>query len=156
MGIHLSLSTHDAVDDLAKWADVLIPLCSLNETSRNIISRKLFENAKKGAVLISVARSECVDHDALYDCLQSGRLAHAVLDSPPPVRDHASSLSDSTGSLVDFRSNQFCAIHTGRASTVGGRRQAVYGDTSHRFQHLRLAAKDIRGGGDRTGKIDLI
>ena len=50
---------------------------------------------------MSVARSACIDHDALCDSLESGKIAHAVLDSPPEVSQlgHCEERDDATSYL---------------------------------------------------------
>ncbi len=71
------------LDALLAESDVLSVHCPLNDSTRNILSREKLAHMKKGAILINTARGAVLDHDALCDMLEDGRLGGAGLDVFP-------------------------------------------------------------------------
>ncbi len=67
-------------DTLLAESDFLSLHCPLSDLSRNFIDGKAFGKMKKSAVLINVARGPVVDNVALYEALESGKIAAAGLD----------------------------------------------------------------------------
>lgn len=78
-----------ALDELLRRSDFVTLHVPLTEQTRHLINRERVALMKQGALLINTARGEVCDLDALYDGLQSGRLAGVALDvfpnEPPDV-----------------------------------------------------------------------
>lgn len=68
---------------LLETADVISLHCPLNDASRGLIGRDAFARIKPGAILINTARGAVVDHEALLEALENGRIAGAGLDVFP-------------------------------------------------------------------------
>lgn len=69
-----------ALDDLLDRADFVSVHCPLTDETRRLIDARVLARMKPTAVLVNTARGECVDEDALADCLERGHLAGAALD----------------------------------------------------------------------------
>lgn len=67
-------------DTLFRESDVVTIHVHLNRETEGLISRKVFGEMKKGAILINTSRGRIVDEQALLEALQSGQLAGAGLD----------------------------------------------------------------------------
>src|SRR5262252_1662687 len=68
------------LNDLMAQADYILVQLPSNDSTRGLIGRDAFGRIKPGAVLINVARPELIDHDALVEALQAGRLGGLGLD----------------------------------------------------------------------------
>jgi phosphoglycerate dehydrogenase-like enzyme len=68
------------LDDLMEQADYILVQLPSNDKTRGLIGRDALGRIKPGAMLIDVARPELIDHDALVEALQSGRLGGLALD----------------------------------------------------------------------------
>jgi glyoxylate reductase len=79
--------TYASMDTLLRESDFVTVHTDLNETTRHMINAVALAKMKKSAILINTARGPIVDLKALYDALQSGRIAGAALDvtEPEPV-----------------------------------------------------------------------
>jgi phosphoglycerate dehydrogenase-like enzyme len=66
--------------DLMERADYILVQLPSNDSTRGVIGRDALGRIKPGAVLINVARPELIDHDAVVEALQSGRLGGLALD----------------------------------------------------------------------------
>lgn len=76
-----------SLQSLLREADIVSIHVPLTEQTRRLIGREEFNMMKASAFLINTARGGIVDEDALYDALQSNRIAGAgfdVLQSEPP------------------------------------------------------------------------
>jgi phosphoglycerate dehydrogenase-like enzyme len=71
---------HLPLNELMEQADYILVQLPSNESTRGLIGRDALARIKPGAVLIDVARPELIDHDALVDALESGRLGGLGLD----------------------------------------------------------------------------
>lgn len=83
--------------NLARTSDFILVHAILTEETHGLLSADILSQAKTGTILVNVARAELIDEKALLDCLDSGRIAAAVLDvfsqEPPTDRrlaDHPS------------------------------------------------------------------
>ena len=71
------------LDTLLTEADVVTIHCNLTPETEGLIGARELALMKPGAVLVNTARGAIVDIDALFDALQSDRLAAAALDVLP-------------------------------------------------------------------------
>lgn len=78
----------DGLHQLLPEADMVLLAAPLNETTAHLIGADELRQMKPSAVLINIARSGLLDHDALYAALTNGTIAGAGLDVPvhhPPA-----------------------------------------------------------------------
>ena len=68
------------LDELLAKSDYVSINVPLNESTVNMIDKKIFSKMKDGAILINTARSGIVDTNALVDALKSGKLSGAAID----------------------------------------------------------------------------
>ena len=61
-------------------ADVIVIACSLTDETRGFADEHFFAALKQDALLVNIARGALIDDAAMIAALDSGRLAHAVLD----------------------------------------------------------------------------
>jgi glyoxylate/hydroxypyruvate reductase len=64
-------------EELLRLSDFVIIACALNDQTRNMFNRKVFEQMKNDAILINIARGGIVDQDALYYALKNGQIQAA-------------------------------------------------------------------------------
>lgn len=87
--------SEQSVLDLARVSDVLSVHASLNESSRGMIDKAVFESMPEQSVFVNTARGELVDELALINALEFGRLRAAAVDviqnEPEPGGSCASS-----------------------------------------------------------------
>lgn len=69
-----------SLHELMAEGDYILVQLPLNDTTRGIIGAEALGRIKTGAVLINVARAELVEHDALVEALESGRLGGLGID----------------------------------------------------------------------------
>jgi len=60
--------------------DILINLLPLTPETKGLLNKPLLSNLPVGAKLINFSRGPVVDHTALLELLDSGKISHAVLD----------------------------------------------------------------------------
>lgn len=70
----------DSLLDLARDSDVLVVACRADDGNVGLISREVIEALGSDGLLVSVARGQLVDEDALIAALKDGRLGQAALD----------------------------------------------------------------------------
>jgi lactate dehydrogenase-like 2-hydroxyacid dehydrogenase len=68
------------LNELMAQADYILVQLPSNDSTRGLIGRAALARLKPGAFLIDVARPELIDHDALVEALDSGRLGGLALD----------------------------------------------------------------------------
>jgi phosphoglycerate dehydrogenase-like enzyme len=73
-----------SLDDLLAACDVVSLHLPLTAATRHLIGRAAFESMRPGAFLINAARGGLVDHGALLEALERGRLGGAGLDVTEP------------------------------------------------------------------------
>ena len=75
------------IDEVVRRADILSVHVPLNDETRGMIDRSVFDRMKSGSYFVNVSRGPIVVQDDLVDALRSGHLAGAALDvleSEPP------------------------------------------------------------------------
>lgn len=81
----------DGLKTILAKADIIIMLMPLTAETRGLLNRETLALLPKGASIINFARGPIIDDDALLEALDSGHLAHAVLDvfsAEPLPQDH--------------------------------------------------------------------
>jgi phosphoglycerate dehydrogenase-like enzyme len=68
------------LDELMAQSDYIVVQVPLNESTRGIIDAPALKRVKQGAILINCARAELIDHAALLEALDAGRLGGLGLD----------------------------------------------------------------------------
>jgi len=68
------------LNELMAQADYILVQLPSNDSTRGLIGRDALAHLKPGAFLIDVARPELIDHDALVEALECGRLGGLGLD----------------------------------------------------------------------------
>ena len=81
-GVHEMLMPGE-LDVLLERADVLVIAAPLTPETTNLIGAPQLARMKPGAILINVGRARILDHAALLEALQAGRLGGASLDVFP-------------------------------------------------------------------------
>ena len=71
------------IKDVVSKADIITLHVPDTQQTKNMISKSLLKNFKKGSILINYARGEVVDIDALAKSLQDGQLGGAAIDVFP-------------------------------------------------------------------------
>jgi phosphoglycerate dehydrogenase-like enzyme len=65
-------------------ADYIFSTLPLTEKTRHMLDRAAFAAVKPGAILVNIGRGGTIDHEALLEALEDGRLAGAGLDVTEP------------------------------------------------------------------------
>lgn len=79
-----SLWPADRLNDLLAAVDRVVLCVPLNDSTRRMIDRAALGRMKPGALLVNVARGPLVATGDLFEALESGRLAGAVMDVADP------------------------------------------------------------------------
>ncbi|HET6970042.1 MAG TPA: NAD(P)-dependent oxidoreductase, partial [Phenylobacterium sp.] len=86
------------LEDLLRRADAVLVLCSLNESTRDLLDRRRLALMKPGAVLVNTARGGIVDEAALAEAARAGHIGRLALDAfaaePLPTDSPLRSLPD--------------------------------------------------------------
>ena len=72
-----------ALGSMASECDFLVVVAPLTPATRGLVNEKVLKRMKASAFLIDVSRGGVVDHSALIEALNAGRLAGAALDVYP-------------------------------------------------------------------------
>lgn len=67
------------LDDLLAEADVVSLHMPLNPNTKNSFGAEQFAKMKDGSVLVNTARGGVMDHDALIEALNSGKVSSVVV-----------------------------------------------------------------------------
>lgn len=70
-----------ALDEFMASVDIVVVTLPLADTTRGLVGRQALAALRPEAVLVNVGRGAVVDEAALFEALQSGRLAHAIIDT---------------------------------------------------------------------------
>ncbi|MDF9833263.1 phosphoglycerate dehydrogenase-like enzyme [Ereboglobus sp. PH5-5] len=131
-GVHII--PEDRVSAALAGADHIVNLLSDNETTRNYVNARRLSCCKSGAKFYNIGRGTTVDHRALIEALESGRLAAAYLDvfetEPLPPADP----------LWTAR-NCYITPHT-----AGGRRDQDAAIVRHFLENLAAWTRQKGGG----------
>lgn len=78
------------VEDVLRAGDFITVHTPLLKETRNLINKEAFEIMKDGVQIVNCARGGIIDEDALYDAIESGKVAGAALDVfvEEPFVDH--------------------------------------------------------------------
>ena len=123
-------------DELLARSDVLSLHAPLTAETRHILDRAAFDRCRPGLLFVNAARGGLVDHDALVEALDSGRVRAAGLDvtEPEPL--------DPAHTLL-HRDNVVVTPHVASSTEVGRERmlamaieQALQGLSGQRPTHL--------------------
>jgi phosphoglycerate dehydrogenase-like enzyme len=80
-----------SLEEVVATSDVVSIHVHLSDQTRDLVSRKLFQCMKRGAVFINTSRGGVADEAALLEVLEDGRLSAAgldVLNGEPEIVDH--------------------------------------------------------------------
>ncbi|XP_029647298.2 glyoxylate/hydroxypyruvate reductase B-like [Octopus sinensis] len=75
---------YSSLMDMLPLCDYVMITCALTPQTYHLIGHKELDVMKKTATLINIARGDIIDHSALVDALESGRIAGAALDVTTP------------------------------------------------------------------------
>ncbi len=123
------------LEELLRTADFLTIHTPLTPETRGLIGRDCLAKVKPGLLLINCARGGIVDHDALLEAIEAGRVGGAALDvfevEPPPphplyARDEviltphlgASTVEAQAGVAVEVAENITAFLNTGVAANA--------------------------------------
>jgi len=73
--------TLSQLHELMASVDVVVVTLPLADNTRGLVGREAIAAMRADAVLVNVGRGAVVDEAALYEALQSGRLASAIIDT---------------------------------------------------------------------------
>ncbi|MBA2174765.1 phosphoglycerate dehydrogenase [Halobacillus locisalis] len=81
---------HGTLEDVLKEADFLTVHTPLIEKTKHLINREAIALMKPGARILNCARGGIIEEDALFEAVQSGRIAGAALDvfEEEPATEH--------------------------------------------------------------------
>lgn len=84
VGYAQGLAQYVSFDELIRESDILCICCGLTAQTRRIIAKPVFDKMKNTSVIINTSRGAIINHDDLYNALQSGDIKAAGLDVTDP------------------------------------------------------------------------
>ena len=82
---------HVTLTELLSRSDIVVVCCSLNASTKHLLSSEQFRAMKRTAILVNTSRGGVVDQKALYQALKDKVIAAAGLDvmevEPMPTND---------------------------------------------------------------------
>lgn len=79
-----AVGVFDEIDKYLPEADIVAMALPGTPQTRGIMDRRRFALMKQGSILLNVGRGSAIDQEALYEALQSGKLAGAAVDVTDP------------------------------------------------------------------------
>ena len=73
-------TTYVSLEELLRQSDIVIVCCSLNDSTRHLLSEKQFKMMKPTAILVNSSRGAIINQKDLYDALQAKVICAAGLD----------------------------------------------------------------------------
>lgn len=70
----------DSLEELVEASNIITVHIPHEPQTENLFNKEVFAMFKKGSYFINTSRGKLVDHQALLECLQSGKLAGAAVD----------------------------------------------------------------------------
>jgi phosphoglycerate dehydrogenase-like enzyme len=136
------------VDRLLENADAIVIACELSELTRGLIDARRFGLMRSNALLVNIARGPIVEERALFEALQSRKIAGAAIDVWYRYPDEGS--HDAKPSVYPFETldNVLMTPHSS-AWTAGAKRRKLEflaGCINDYFEKKRPAAKADRLG----------
>lgn len=139
------LETSDRLAELLAQSDFVVLACPLNDSTRGMISARELGLMKPTALLINVARAEIVVEQDLYEALENGVIAGAVLDAwyryPTSSNDPVEPANFPFGDLPNARMTAHSAAWT---EDVWERRSKVFADNIARLRDGRPLLNVVR------------
>ena len=71
---------YSSFEEIIKQADIISINIPLNDETRHMFNKEVFDKMKDGVMIINTSRGEIIDTDALIDALESGKVAGCALD----------------------------------------------------------------------------
>ena len=84
------------LDEALSRSDLILPVCSLNPSSVNLLNKKRIHLLKEGFILINASRGKILDQKALIERLKVDQRSYACLDvfEKEPFNDRLSCLNN--------------------------------------------------------------
>lgn len=86
-----NLASYVSMEELLTKSDIVIVCCSLNPSTKHLLSTEQFKLMKPTSILINTSRGAVIDQNALYYALKAKQIRAAGLDvmevEPIPVDD---------------------------------------------------------------------
>jgi D-3-phosphoglycerate dehydrogenase len=124
-------ATYRELDDLIATSDVLVNVIALGPTTRDLLSAERLAGLPAGAIVVSASRGGIVDEAAVFDGVESGRLAGAAFDvyeteplppdSPLRTSDRILLTSHTAGSTLEAADRMVALIRDNLDRATSGR-----------------------------------
>lgn len=81
---HLGPYRYVSFDELAETSDIIAVCVDAATCSPKMFNKEYFKKMKNSAVFVNISRGLLVDHDDLYEAMNTGEIAGAGLDVTDP------------------------------------------------------------------------